>query len=73
MRAELRECERDVRLLQRAVVLLSTADWAKGDWIWYLTVAETPRTLCGGPRRLRMEPQAASYELTSYKLPVWAS
>ena len=27
-------------MLQRAVVLLSTAEWSRGEWVWYLQVAE---------------------------------
>ena len=45
--AEVAECERDVDLLQRATVLLSTSEWARGEWIWCVRVSPL-----GGARTL---------------------
>ena len=40
LNSEIAEGEKDIRMLQRAVVLLSTAEWSRGEWVWFLRVAE---------------------------------
>ena len=37
---EIADGEKDIKMLQRAVVMLSTTDWAKGEWLWFAKVAE---------------------------------
>ena len=44
LRAEMSNVEKEIRLLQHAVVLLSTAEWRRGEWVWCARLANA-RTL----------------------------
>ena len=35
LRADIAEVDREIRLLQHAVLLLSSTDWARGEWVWF--------------------------------------
>uniref|UniRef100_A0A7S2DN18 Uncharacterized protein n=1 Tax=Haptolina brevifila TaxID=156173 RepID=A0A7S2DN18_9EUKA len=39
VRAEIGETDREIRMLQRAIVLLSTSDWVRGEWVWFTRLA----------------------------------
>jgi hypothetical protein len=44
LRAEMSNVEKEIRLLQHAVVLLSSAEWRRGEWTWCARLANA-RTL----------------------------